>query len=252
MDVFHDAAQVHRNDPHRALTPQIVALIGLTGADMRGASVGVRAASALIVAADLIVAHDAGLGRPFVERVLPAAGDVAWACSQREVPWAEAGFSSVALHCLACAFGAYAPDPHRVLTHCAVGVWLLASALPRTGQPVLAALRERALIETVRLWAVRAPFEARGVLQTRGYRWMPEDHQEICPSWWTEVVLERQDEESDWLTKHAYEAFGAVPPTPDGFPRRRITAVDRWRSDPPEARAPAGGGAPCVQSAVQK
>ena len=41
VDVFHDAAQVHRNDPHRALTPQFAALTGLIGADVRGASVDV-------------------------------------------------------------------------------------------------------------------------------------------------------------------------------------------------------------------
>ena len=111
VDVFHDAAQVHRNDPQRAVTPPIVAFTGQTGADLRGASVDVPAATALIVAADLIVAHDAEFARPFVERVLPVAREVAWACSQREVPWAKAGFLSVALHCLACAFGVYAPDP---------------------------------------------------------------------------------------------------------------------------------------------
>ena len=248
VDVFHDAAQVHRNDPQRAVTPPIVAFTGQTGADLRGASVDVPAATALIVAADLIVAHDAEFARPFVERVLPVAREVAWACSQREVPWAKAGFLSVALHCLACAFGVYAPDPDRVVTRCAVGVWLLASALPRTGQPVLAALRERALVETVRLWALCAPFEARGVLEARGYRWMPEDHQEIRASWWTDVVLERQDEEIDWLTKHAYEAFGAVAPPPDAFPRRPMTALDRWRYDPPEVRPPAGGGTLCRRS----
>ena len=248
VDVFHDAAQADRNDPHRVLTPPIVAFTGQIGAGVRDASVDERAATALIVAADLIVAHDAEFARPFVERVLPAAREVAWACSQREVPWAEAGFTSVALHCLACAFGVYAPDPHRVLTRCAVGVWLLASALPRTGQPVLAALRERALIETVRLWAVRAPLEARGVLQARGYRWMPEDHQEIGPSWWTDVVLERQEEEIDWLAEHVYRAFGAVPPARDAYPRRRITAVNRWRSEPPEVRASAVGGVPCART----
>ena len=248
VDVFHDAAQVHRNDPHRALTPQLAAFTGQTGAGVRGAPVDERAATALIVAADLIVAHDAEFARPFVERVLPATRQVAWACSQREVPWAEAGFSSVALNCLACAFGVYAPDPHRVLTRCAVGVWLLASALPRTGQPVLAALHERALIETVRLWAVRAPFEARAVLQARGYRWMPEDHQEIGPSWWADVVLERKEEEIDWLAEHVYRAFGAVPLAPDAYPRRRITAVDRWRSEPPEVRVSAVGGVPCART----
>ena len=245
VDVFHDAAQVHRNDPQRAVAPQIVALTDLTNDGARGALVHVRAASALVAAADLIVAHNAAFDRPFVERVIPAARSASWACSQREVPWAEAGFPSAALACLACAYGVYPRARHRALVDCEVGVWLLASPLPHTGQPVLAALLERALRETVRLWAVRAPFEARGVLKRRGYRWMPEGYQNIPRSWWTEVAPEREDDEIEWLARHVYRAFGANAPVPDALPRRRITAVDRWRSEPPDARLSVQGGATC-------
>ena len=245
VDVFHDAAQVHRNDPQRALAPQIVALTGLTDDDVRGASVHLRAASALVVWADLIVAHNAAFDRPFVERVIPAARSASWACSQREVPWTEAGFPSAALTCLACAYGVYPRARHRALVDCEVGVWLLASALPHTGQPVLSALLERALSETVRLWAVRAPFEARRVLKRHGYRWMPEDDQDIPRSWWTEVAPGREDEEIEWLAQHVYHAFGANAPVRDALPRRRITAVERWRSEPPDAPLSIRGGAPC-------
>ena len=246
VDVFHDAAQVHRNDPHRSLPPQIAALTGLTDEDVRGASVDTAAASALISAADLIVAHNAGFYRPFVERVLSAARTASWACSQREVPWTEAGFPSAALHCLACRYGVYARDRHRALAECEVGVWLLASPLPHTGQPVLAALLERALRTTVRLWAVCAPFEARGVLHTRGYCWMPDDFEEIQRSWWMEVAPEHVDAEIEWLAQHVYDAFGAIVPVADAIPRRQITAVDRWRPEPPDGRAQAPGATtPC-------
>ena len=237
VEVFHDAAQTHRNDPGRSLSPQIVALTGLDDHDVRGASVDGAAANALIAAADLIVAHNAAFDRPFVESVLPAAANVAWGCSLREVPWTEAGFASAALHCLACAYGVYARDRHRALADCEVGVWLLARRLPHTGEPVLTALRRRASAITMRLWAVGAPFEARGVLKARGYRWMPAPFRQIPRSWWTEVAPEHVDAEINWLAEHAYHPFGASPPLPNGLPQRRVTAWERWRTEPPAADA---------------
>ena len=86
-EVLHDEAQVHLQDPGRALEPDIMALTRLTDEDLRGCSVDVDAASALIARSDLIVAHNARFDRPFFERVLPATRAVPWACSLREVPW---------------------------------------------------------------------------------------------------------------------------------------------------------------------
>ena len=223
VDVRHEAARVHR-----------VRAPGETST--------LRSASARIAAADFVVAHDAASVRPAVERLAPVAHAVAWACIQREVPWAEAGFASTALPCLGCGFGVQAPDPHGALGRCELGVWLLASALPPDGLPVFAALRARALEPTVRLWAVGAPAEAYAALAARGYRWMAGAHQDIAPSWWTELAPHRLDEERGWLAEHAYRAFGAV--VPEAFPERGVTAVDRWRDEPPEGSAIGEGGAP--------
>ena len=208
-----------------------------------GETLDLPEASALVDAADLVVAHDAASVRPAVERLLPAARAVAWACTLREVPWTEAGFASTALPCLACAFGVDAGDLDGALGRCVLGVWLLASPLPPGGLPVLAALRARALGRTVRLWAVDAPAEAYAALAARGYRWMAGTHQDIAPAWWTELAPHRLDEERVWLMRNAYRAFGAV--VPEAFPERGVTAVDRWRDEPPEGFAPSAGGAPC-------
>ena len=65
--------------------------------------------------------------------------------------------------------------PNRVLE--------LAQRLPVSGDTVLAAMRRRALTPTVRLWAIRAPFESKELLRARGYRWMPEMRDGIERSW---------------------------------------------------------------------
>ena len=70
VEVLHDEAQVHRNDPGRPLPAEITHLTGLTDDDVRGERIDVEAASAFIERSGLIVAHNTRFDRPFVERVL--------------------------------------------------------------------------------------------------------------------------------------------------------------------------------------
>ena len=235
-EVRHDEAQVYLQDPGRPLDPLITALTGLTDDDVRGQRIDVEAATALIKRTDLIVAHNARFDRPFFERALPATRGRPWGCSMRDVPWTAHGCPSAALHCLACHYGVFARDRHRALADCEVGVWLLAQHLPGSERPVLAALRESAWRETVRLWAVSAPIEHKDALRARGYRWMPEARRGIERAWWTELAPERLDAEREWLRESVYRA-GVLP----RLPTLRVTALDRWRADPSDVahRAPA-------------
>ena len=98
---------------------------------------------------------------------------------------------------------------------------------------MFAALRERASATTIGLWAVGAPFEAKGLLKARRYRWMPQPRGGIAKSWWTELAPECVVAEIDWLREHVYQAFGVRAPLGEEFPRRNITARERWRRDPP-------------------
>ena len=238
VEVLHDEAQAHRNDPGRPLPAEITHLTGLTDDDVRGERIDVEAASALIERSGLIVAHNARFDRPFVERVLPAARARPWACTRAEVPWIVEGFASQALHCLLCAYGVFARDRHRALADCEAGVWLLAQRLPVSGESVLAAMRRRALTPTVRLWAIRAPFESKEALRAQGYRWMPEMRDGIERSWWTDVEPDEVEGELAWLREAVYGGtWGYFPP--GGIPQRCVTAFDRWRTDPSDLAHPA-------------
>ena len=235
VEVLHDEAEVHRNEPGRPLPEEITHLTGLTDDDVRAERIDVDAASALFARSRLAVAHNARFDRPFVERVLPAARARPWACSRAEVEWIREGFASQALHCLLCAYGVYARDRHRALADCEAGVWLLAQRLPVSGESVLAAMRRRALTETVRLWAIRSAFETKEALRARGYRWMPEMRNAIERAWWTEVEPDEVESELAWLRE---EVYGGYLPR-GGIPRRRVTAFERWREDPADLAEPA-------------
>ena len=243
--VLHGEAQTHLRDPGRPISEAMTALTGLTDDDVRGRHIDVEAASALIASSELLIAHNARFDRPFFERVLPVTREKPWACSRLEIPWRASGTNSDALHCLLCHYGAFARDRHRALADCEAGVWLLAQDLPGTGRTALSVLLERSAAQTVRLWAVGAPFEAKGVLRARGYRWMPQTRNGIARSWWTEVEPEMVDAECAWLNAEVHEAFRPAyrtGPAACAPVLRRVTARERWRSDPAACASPAPGG----------
>ena len=244
VEVLEDEAQSYRRDPGRALSAETTALTGLTDDDVRGRHIDVKAASALIERSDLLIAHNARFDRPFCEQVLPATRAKPWGCSRLDVPWLATGCPSDALHCLLCSYGVYARERHRAMADCEAGVWVLSQVLPGTDRPVLAALREQAMKETLRLWAVGIPIGAKDELRGRGYRWMPEVRAGIARSWWTDLGPEMLEPELEWLEETYlthYDAFRI------GFERAHtpigvVTAWDRWRADPADLARPIGRG----------
>ena len=234
-DVHRDQARTWRQDPGRPVRPEITRITGLTDEDLAGQAIDVAAASALIASSGLVVAHNAGFDRPFVEQVVPAARDVAWACSRHEVAWDPVAFPSRSLAGLLCAYGAFSPERHRALADCEAGLWLLTQTLPGSDRTVFATLRERAAKPAVRIWAAGAPFDAKDQFRTRGYRWMAADRHGIPRSWWIDVAANELAAEFAWL-REVYQAHGRWL-DPVRLPRRDVTARDRWRADPLELSA---------------
>ena len=230
--VHRDQARAWRQDPGWPVPPEITHITGLIDEDLAGQAIDVDAATELLAASHLVVAHNARFDRPFLEAVLPAARDAAWACSQHEVSWDPAAFPSRSLACLLCAYGAFSPDRHRALADCEAGVWLLTQTLPGTERTVFGELRETAATPAVRIWATGAPFETKDQLRARGYRWMPTERDRIPRSWWTDIAPTNLEAEFAWLAD-IYHAHGRVL-DPDRLPRREVTARDRWRADPLE------------------
>ena len=94
-EVLRGEARAWRQDPGRPLPPEITRITGLTDADLEGEAIDTAAAAELVAGAHLVVAHNAGFDRPFLEALVPAARDAAWACSQHEVSWDPAVFGIV-------------------------------------------------------------------------------------------------------------------------------------------------------------
>lgn len=77
-------ARVWREDPGMPIDPRITQLTGLTDDDLRDQVIDAQAAVDILGYADIVIAHNAGFDRPFVDRRLPAIAGKPWACSSSE------------------------------------------------------------------------------------------------------------------------------------------------------------------------
>jgi DNA polymerase-3 subunit epsilon len=157
-------------DPGRPIPPAITALTGITHAMVAGSSIDLADVAAFVSGAALLVAHNAAFDRPFCEKFCADFAALPWACSWREIQWADEGFDGARLSHLAAGHGLFF-NGHRAVHDCRAGIEVLGRTLPRSGRTGLAALLESAKQPQWRVWATGAPYYKRGILKARGYRW---------------------------------------------------------------------------------
>ena len=179
-------------DPGRPIPPEVTKLTGITDAQVAGRRIDEREACDLIIAADVVIAHNAAFDAPIVERRLPAITGRAWACSSYEVDWPGMGFDGRRLGHLLNQIGLF-HQGHRAAADVRALVHLLAHRLPG-GETVLASLVDTASRPTWRLEALGAAYSHKEALKARGYRWSPSSR-----VWWTEVSAEALADERRWL-----------------------------------------------------
>ncbi len=194
-------------DPGRPIPPEIVALTGITDAEVKGRRIDEAAVTAAVNGASLIIAHNAGFDRPFMERRLPMFREKHWACSQQEVPWRAAGSKSGALEFLLIKRCGMFYSAHRADLDCLALIHLLATPL-ESGELPLALLLQSARRKSVRLWAEQAPIASKDALKARRYRWNPGTDSRP-KAWFKELPREELDAELGWLRSEVYS--GSLP-----------------------------------------
>lgn len=192
-------------DPGRDLPGDIVRLTGLTDVDVAGQVIDDEAAVRLLRSADFVCAHNAKFDRGHVERRLPNAAGLAWACSCTDIDWRAAGFDGRALGWLLAQCGYY-HGAHRASDDVDAVIQILRQDL-LGGGTALAEMLATARAPTWRFRAVGAAFEVRDLLRLRGYRW---DAESDPKCWWREVADAQRTEEEWWLAGHVY-SFEAKP-----------------------------------------
>lgn len=207
-------------DPGRPIPAAVTALTGITDAMVTGASIDVAEIEAFLGPAALVVAHNAGFDRRFMERLSGAFVTLPWACSWAEVPWADEGFDSAKLGHLAAAHGFF-HDGHRAVHDCHAGIEILSRTLPRSGRTALDILLESARQPRWHIQAVRAPFERKDSLKRRGYRWC-DGSDGRTRAWSVDVADHALESELAFLRSEIYRRHDVdIDP-------RRISAFERY------------------------
>ncbi len=179
-------------------------ITGITDAMVGGRQLDEARIASLLEGVDLVIAHNAGFDRPFVEARLPQTAGLDWACSFADIDWTAAGRGSAKLSYLASELGWFY-DAHRAEMDCHALLKVLMSELPGLGQSGLARLLACVQTPSYRLQATGAPFEAKDLLKTRGYRW---DGQGKV--WHTRLGSDAALQvECDWLKQAVYAGRAA-------------------------------------------
>jgi DNA polymerase III subunit epsilon len=189
-------------DPGRPIPPEVTRLTGLTDEMVATKSIDRAAVTEFVRPAALILAHNAAFDRKFCERLLPVFAEKPWACSFREVSWAEEGFESARLSSLANGYGLFF-DGHRALNDCEAAVELLSRTLPVSGRTGLAAILESARRPRWRIRAIGAPFSSRETLKLRKYRWDAGDRARRA-AWCIDVPKDGFEAECTFLREDIY------------------------------------------------
>jgi DNA polymerase-3 subunit epsilon len=184
-----------------------------------GQSIDPAAVARFAAPSALVIAHNAGFDRKFLERYCDVFTTKAWACSMSQVDWAGEGYEGGKLAYLATAAGFFY-DGHRAAHDCLATIALLARVHPRSGRTGLAQLLEQARTPSWRIWAENSPFELKDLLKARGYRWNP-DGIGGPRAWYIDVPEAARDAELAFLQAEIYR--GEIE-----LLTRRIDAYDRF------------------------
>ncbi|MGI9452243.1 MAG: 3'-5' exonuclease [Geminicoccaceae bacterium] len=189
-------------DPGEPIPHEVVDLTGITDAEIRDQALDDETITNLVGSSSLVIAHNTGFDRRFLERRFPPFVDKPWACSLSQIPWPEEGLASRKLDYILGQLGFFFDD-HRALADCQAVLHLLSLDLPRSGQPIFKTLLETARRPSIRMWAVGAPFDAKDALKARGYAWNPGDDGRPR-AWFVDIDEEALKGEREFLCETVY------------------------------------------------
>lgn len=186
-------------DPGMPIPAVAQQVTGINDAMVKGQQLADAQVEAMVARADLIVAHNAGFDRPFVEARFPCFASKSWACSFMDIDWQAAGAGSSKLSALAIDHGWFY-DAHRAQVDCHALLQVLTRPVAGTTATGLRHLIDAADRPSFKLRATGSPFETKDKLKERGYRWDAEGKVWYC----TLPSQQRLDAELEWLKTEIY------------------------------------------------
>jgi DNA polymerase-3 subunit epsilon len=189
-------------DPGMPIPEESTRIHHITDEMVSGKRIDDAAVEKLISDVSLVVAHNAGFDRVFVEERFPIFATKAWACSWAQIPWSEEGISSSKLEFLAYFFG-FQFTGHRAVTDCQALLEVLQQPLPTSGSKAMQVMLQNASISDIQVSALGSPFDSKDVLKERNYRWNADKK-----VWAKRILKQNLADEVAWLKASVYAGKG--------------------------------------------
>ena len=189
------------NDPEEDISTEITQLTGITNEMVEGHSIDWNSVDAIFQDSDLIVAHNAGFDRAFVDRYSPVSSDKIWACSVHDIDWLGRGFTSPKQELL-CYWHGFYFEAHRAMNDVDALIHLLTHNSYDEDRPLLELIKNSKSPEYV-IFAENFTYDPvkKDIVKAHKYKWAPKDK-----IWYKKVSLEELDREKDWLTVAIYDS----------------------------------------------
>ncbi|WP_370263443.1 3'-5' exonuclease [Limnobacter sp.] len=185
--------------PKKPISPENTAIHGITNDMVQGLTFDEAAFQVLCEQAQLFIAHNAAFDKPFLLRRFPWLEGTVWACTFKEIPWAQEGYSGRKLEFLLADCG-YFHGAHRAVEDCNALAHVLAAPLKSSHRLPMQVLFESANESIYQIAALKAPFNKKDFLKAKGFRWNAEDR-----VWEIEAVGFAEGKEIiEWLREQVY------------------------------------------------
>jgi|TARA_B110000263_G_C15246803_1_gene482116 DNA polymerase-3 subunit epsilon len=184
-------------DPEEHIDEKVSMVNGITNDMVDGHAINWDSVEEIMESADLIIAHNAGFDRAFMDRYLPISKEKIWICSVNDVDWLSRGFTSSKQELL-CIWHGFYYDSHRAMSDVDALINLLAHPSNETKKPVLD-LIENASIPTYKVSAINSPYETKDILKSNSYFWNGDQKY-----WWKNLLIGEIESEKRWLADNVY------------------------------------------------
>ncbi len=184
-------------DPEEHIDEKVSMVNGITNDMVDGHAINWDSVEEIMDSADLIIAHNAGFDRAFMDRYLPISKEKIWICSVNDVDWLSRGFTSSKQELL-CIWHGFYYDSHRAMSDVDALINLITHPSNETNKPVLD-LIENASNPIYKVSAINSPYETKDILKSNGYFW---NGDQKC--WWKNLLLGEIESEKRWLADNVY------------------------------------------------
>ena len=188
------------NDPGEEISQEITMLTGINDEMVEGQSIDWERVDAILKDAEIVVAHNAGFDRAFVDRYSSVSPNKIWACSINDIDWLGRGFTSSKQELL-CYWHGFYFDAHRAMNDVDALIHLLTHPSYETERPLLE-LIENSQKPTYVIFATNFNYDPvkKDIVKANKYKWNAEDR-----VWYKTVSFDDLDKEKDWLTVAIYD-----------------------------------------------